>query len=570
MLPSYWGALARTFTFRDKFIVTILLVVALAATLFLGRTAYLGFTVALPKTGGEYVEGVVGQPLYVNPLLSQTSDADADLARVIYSGLFTYNKEGKAVPDIAQDYAISEDSKTYTVYLRQNVKWHDGEALTAEDVVFTFKALQDPAYKSPLRQLWQGVEVSSSDDYTVVFALKAPYFAFLDNLTVGILPRHIWENISPEKFALAEYNLRPVGTGPYRFVDFQKDSSGTILSYSLQANETYYRGVPYISRFTFNFYPDEDSLLAAYNKKEVAGMGSVSAEKLGLIKSPKSMAIHEMVVPRYFAAFFNQTHNAALAFDEVRRALAKSVDRDEIVSSVLGGKGTPLASPLFPQMKEYTDISGAADFSPEEANRILDETGWTRAQDSIRSKGNTRLSFELVTADWPELRRNADLLAAQWQKIGAEVRVTAVPVVELQQNYIRTREYDSILFGQAISFNPDLYPFWHSSNKRDPGLNLALFEDKEADTLLEEIRQEPSRDERIKKIRRVQEILSAKNPAVFLYGPSYLHVSRSSVSGISAMYVSNGAQRLADVHTWFVKVRRVLKEKTPAQQEEGK
>lgn len=567
MLPSYWGALSRTFTFRDKFIVAILLGVVFASAVFWGRTVYLGATVALPKSGGEYTEGVVGQPLYINPLLSQTSDADADLTRVIYSGLFTYNKEGKAIPDIAQDFNVSEDSKTYTVFLRQNVKWHDGEQLTAEDVIFTFKLLQDPSYKSPLRQLWQGVDVSSSDDYTVVFTLKTPYFAFLDNLTVGILPRHVWETIAPEKFALAEYNLRPIGTGPYRFVDFQKDASGTILSYSLQANESYYRGIPYISRFSFNFYPDEDALIAAYNKKEIAGMGSISAEKLGSIKSPKSMAVREMVVPRYFAAFFNQTHSAALAFEEVRRALVKSVDRSEIISSVLGGKGTPLSSPLFPQMKEYTEIPASADFSLEEANRILDEAGWARGDDSIRAKAGTRLSFELVTADWPELKRNAEILAAQWQKVGAEVRVMAVPIVELQQNYIRTREYDSILFGQAISFNPDLYSFWHSSNKRDPGLNLALFEDKDVDTLLDEIRQESSRDERIKKIRRVQEIIFAKNPAVFLYGPSYLHVSRSSVSGISAMYVSSGSQRLADVHTWYVKVRRQLKSKDQQEQQ---
>ena len=201
---------------------TLLLVIAASFCVWVGAF-YLNSTKQVPKFGGEYSEGTVGQPLYINPLLSQTSEADSDLTQLVYAGLFKYDPEGNIVSDLADRLEISEDQRVYTVYLKKDVKWHDGEGFKADDAFFTFNILQDPAYKSPLRQSWQGVEVTQADDYTLVFTLKNSFTGFLNNLTVGILPKHVWENIAPEKFALAEYNLHPIGAGPFVFSDFQKE-----------------------------------------------------------------------------------------------------------------------------------------------------------------------------------------------------------------------------------------------------------------------------------------------------------------------------------------------------------
>lgn len=299
-MPKNWKAIGKALTFKEKFIVTILLLVIAASFAVWIGSFYFNSTREIPKIGGEYIEGVVGQPLYVNPLLSQTSEADLDLAQLVFSGLFKYDKDGNVVNDLAENYTISEDRREYTVTLKKGVFWHDGQVLDAKDVFFTFNVLQDPSYKSPLRQSLQGVEVSLVDDYTVLFKLKNPYTGFLENLTIGLLPKHIWENIAPEKFALAENNLHPVGSGPYAFSNFQKDSGGNILTLQLAANKNYYDSVPYISKLTFNFYPDDQQLIAAYNKKEIMGMGSIPPENIKDIKNGKSTDVHELVIPRYF------------------------------------------------------------------------------------------------------------------------------------------------------------------------------------------------------------------------------------------------------------------------------
>jgi len=545
--------------FKEKFVVIILLLtIATSFAVWVG-SFYFNFTKAVPKTGGAYIEGIVGQPLYVNPLLSQTSEADSDLAQLVFSGLFKYDKDGNVVPDLAESYVVSDDQREYTISLKKGVFWHDEIALDANDVFFTFNILQDPSYKSPLRQSLQGVEVSLVDDYTIKFSLKNPYIGFLENLTVGLLPKHVWENIAPEKFALAENNLHPIGSGPYAFSTFQKDSGGNILTLQLAANKKYYDGVPYISKITFNFYPDDEQLIAAYNKKEVMGMGSIPPERIKDIKNAKSTNIHELAIPRYFSVFFNQTKNVALADDSVRTALELSVNRQEIIDKILYGKGIALKSPFFPQMQGYKD-GGSVQADVARANKILDEAGWELDKnENVRKKGSQSLTFELVTTDWPELNQTADLLKQQWAKVGANVEVKVLTVSDLQQNYIRTREYDSILFGQAVSFNPDLYSFWHSSQKRDPGLSLSLFDNKDADGLLESLRQEMDQGKRVEQYQQFQDILAKENPAVFLYSRYYLYPTNTSVQGIEVKNINNPAQRFVDVNKWFVKTKRILK-----------
>jgi peptide/nickel transport system substrate-binding protein len=546
-------------SFRDKIVVSAFLLVIVASLVVWGETFYINLTTPIPKTGGEYVEGAIGQPFYINPLLSQTSEADSDLTALVYSGLFKFDGEGNAKMDLAESYTISDDQRAYTVKLRKDAHWHDGQAVTAEDVFFTFNILQDPAYKSPLRQSWQGVEVSVVDEQTLLFSLKNPYVGFLENLTMGILPKHTWENIAPEKFALADYNLHPIGSGPFMFSDFQKDSQGSILAYHLKAYKDYYAGSPYITKLTFNFYPDEDALLVAYNKKEVMGMSSITPEKINLIKNVKSTNLHELIIPRYFSVFFNQTKSVVLAEDNVRRALNLSVDRGEIIKEVLQGKGTSLFSPFFPQMKSAAPQVQISQ-NLEQAGKLLDEAGWKMdAESGLCKKNGTPLEFELVTPDWPELSRTAELLVSQWQKIGAKVNVKTLTVSDLQQNYIRTREYDSLLFGQAITFNPDLYSFWHSSQKRDPGLNLSLFDNSEADGILESVRQEPDQAKRIEAYGKFQEMLNKEVPAVFLYGPYYLYPVATSVQGITIKNINTPASRFIDANKWYIKTSRVLK-----------
>jgi len=217
-----------------------------------------------------------------------------------------------------------------------------------------------------------------------------------------------------------------------------------------------------------------------------------------------------------------------------------------------------LSSPLFSQVNGFENQDTNIQINIDEATKKLEEAGW-KMDGSFRKKGETALEFELVTTDWPELNQTANLLAEQWKKVGAKVDVKVLTISDLQQNYIRTREYDSILFGQAITFSPDFHPYWHSSNKRDPGLNLALFDNKDADGLLEGIRQEANQEKRTEQYKQFQEILNKEIPAVFLYSPYYLYPVNTGVQGMDVKNINAPQHRFVDVNKWYIKTSRVLK-----------
>jgi len=544
---------------RDRVLVAFFTVLGLVALLFWLGALYMSSTKAVPKAGGEYIEGIAGQPRYINPVLSQTSEADADLVQLIYSGLFSYDASGNLVKRLAADYSVSEDGKLYTVTLRPGVRWHDGEEMTADDILYTIQVIQDPSYKSPLRANWLSVDVAAVDRYTVTFALKKTYFGFLENLTLGILPKHIWENITPENFLLADYNLAPIGSGPYSFFDSEKDSSGNMLSYELRAWNDYFDGAPYISKIIFHFYPDEAALIDAYKRKEILGISSVMPENLSRLGEYKSTRVYSIDIPRIFAVFFNTTKNVALAHDEVREALSYATDRDMIIREVLFGKGQSAYTAFLPFMSGYASDLARPSFDMGKAQALLEDNGWKRGDDGIRSKNGAPLNIELTVPDWPELTRTADLLKTGWAEAGARVSVKVLGAADFQQNAIRPREYEALLFGEAALLDSDPYSFWHSSQKRDPGLNLALFDNKGADDVLATLREEMDPGKLLEKYRAFQEILLKENPAVFLYSPTYLYVVSSSVKGIDIRSVDAGAFRLSNVKDWYINTERVRK-----------
>ena len=554
-----WMALFRALQMRDRILVLFFVFLGVSALVFWLGALYIAGTKSVPDFGGEYTEGMVSQPRYINPILSQTSEADADISELVYGGLFGYDVEGKITNRLLENYTLSEDGRIYTLTLKQGVKWHDGVEVTAEDVLFTIRAIQDPTYKSPLRSNWLSVEAGVVDRYTLTLTLKKTYFGFLESLTVGILPKHIWENIAPENFLLADYNLAPIGSGPYRFYDSEKDSSGNMLSYELRSFDEYYAGAPYIQKITFHFYPDEPALLDAYNRKEVLGINSVTAETLAELQERKSARVYDLSIPRIFAVFINITKSEALAHDEVRSALAFATDREAIIRDVLSGKGQPAETALLPFMNGYAGDIAFSRYDENQANTILDQNNWQRGADGIRAKNGAVLEFDLMVPDWPELVRTAEILREQWEKIGVRAKVVSLSAADLQQNAIRPREYEALLFGEAAMIDSDPYSFWHSSQKHDPGLNLAVFDNKDVDDILVTLRETLDLEKRKELYRSFQNILVQENPAIFLYSPTYLYVVNSVLKGVEVKHINAPAHRLSMAKDWYIKTKRVKK-----------
>ena len=525
---------------------------------FWGFFYYYSHTTVIADFGGEYIEGNIGQPQHINPLLSASNDIDSDLTEIIYNGLLKYDEQGNLVPDLAENYEINEDKTTYTFHLKKNIVWHDGTPFNAYDVIFTFNLITDPAYKSPLRSNWQGVTVNLVDDYTFTFT-TIPYAGFLNNTTFGILPKHLWDSIKPDNFPLTQLNLEPIGTGPFKYNTFQKDSNGNILAYKLVANPNYFSDKSYLSKITFNFYSDENSMLDAYNRKEIMGMSSISSQKITEIKNQKSSQVHTFFIPRYSAVFLNQMRSLPLNDEKVREALNYGTDREELVKIILNGEGSPIYSPILPKMIGYAEDLGRVDFDLEKAKNILDDAGWKITDNNFRKKNDTPLEITLITTDWDEFSQTAELLKTQWGKIGIKVNLNKLAISDIQQNYIRPREYEALLFGQALGADPDLYSFWHSAQKTDPGLNLAIFGDNATDKLIEDARIEFDLEKRTALYNDFQKELLKEIPAIFLISPKYIYPLNKKIQGIETKNLVSPAKRFSNINKWYIKTKRVKK-----------
>ena len=559
MRPRNWPLLARAFTFREKIVVFVLLSAMISAVAFWIGAIYLNATKPVPAFGGQYIEGVIGQPAYINPLLSQSALADADIVQLVYAGLFSRDADGEIVLNLAESYEISDENKKYTVVIRQDALWHDGASVTADDVVFTIKTVQDQAYGSPLRYSWQGVEVEKKDDHTVEFVLKKAHAGFVENLTLGILPKHVWVDVTSDRFSLAETNIRPVGSGPYRFGDMQKDSNGTILSYSLEAFQDFYKPA-FIQTITFHFFPDATALIDAYRNGDIMGMRSIAPQQIELVEDVKKTQLHEVTLPLYLAVIFNQTKNKALAYDEVRTALSMATDRQEVINRVLNGKGKILTSPFTYDSVQYSEEGQQPSFNIDEAKKVLDKNGWEVQEDGVRKKGDIRLEFTILLRDWAEMNQMADVLKEQWSKVGADVSIETMDAGDLRRNHIQPREYDALISVENIGITPDLFQYWHSSQKDDPGLNLAIFKNDEADEILKEITSITETDKRIEKYAELQKILAEEVPAIFVTSPSYLYLTSTDVKGIELSRIASVDERFSQVENWYIKTKRVKKE----------
>ena len=519
-------------------------------------------TIIVPNYGGSFREGIVDSPQYLNPVLSQTNDADRDVTELIFSGLMKYNNQGELVPDLAEKYAIGDEGKTYDFFLRRDIKWHDNSPFTANDVVFTIQTIQNPDSRSPLRINWTGVEIERIDDFTIRFKLKTPYAPFLANATVGIIAKHIWEKVMPEKFLLAPENLSPIGTGPYKLKKLKKDKEGFVSSIELGAFGDYNSDRrPFIEKIELYFYPDEESLIKAYNKNNIDNLNLLSIQNKSLLKRVKSKSnTHQLILPRYFAVFFNQSKSKALSDKTVRLALNYATDKNQIINEVLEDEGGIVESPIPTGVWGHTDETKIYNFDSEYAKNILEQAGWKDTDnDGIREKKEDKLEIELITTELKQLQQTANILQEQWSKIGAKVNVKILNIGEIQQEYIRPREYQALLFGEVLGLDPDPYSFWHSSQKKDPGLNLALYDNKKVDELLKDARQILDKETRLKKYKEFQQSVVDDAPVVFLYSSYHLYYTAKKIKGIEVENIVLPSKRFADIDKWYIKTQRVKK-----------
>lgn len=563
------GLLGRYFAFierrsiSEKIIFHVILLAVLFSLVWSAKTINDQITTSVPTVGGTLVEGIVGTPRFVNPVLAITR-ADHDMVSLVYSGLVKLDKNGELVPDIAESINISEDRRTYNIKLREDVYFHNGTKLTTKDVSYTIALIQNPELKSPLQGHWDGVLVEELGEYELNLILEEPYTPFIENLTVGILPRNLWNELPTEQLPFSHNNTEPIGTGPYQIVNVVRNKSGLINAYYLEATQNY-QGKANITNLVFNFYQNEEDLVTALTANEITSTASLSNIEQNVPDTSKYQILEE-TLPRTFAIYFNQNRSTVLRDNSVREALNAVIDRDDLINEVLDGYGVSIDSPIPPGFIELPESTSTATTEGLDkmtlARSILTDGGWTQNENgqwvkAINEEDELILSVSISTSNTPLFESTANYVADVWRSLGAEVEVSQFAQTDLVQAVIRPRSFEALLFGAEVGRSIELYPFWHSSQKDDPGLNIAEYANIDADAILEDIRVESDKETRAIMIAEVTKLIDEDQPAVFLFSPTFRYLLDQNVQTTPLSKMSDQSDRFSNINTWHIRSNNV-------------
>lgn len=505
-----------------------------------------------PLQGGVYAEGDLGRFGRLNPIYSGTNQNDEDAVRLIFSGLMKYGSKGLE-NDLAEKWSLSEDRKTYTFELKKGVKWHDGTDFSADDVLYTIETIQNPDARSYLYESWKGVKAEKVEN-GVRFTLTEPTDSFLENTTLKIIPKHLLSKIPAASIQTVVFNFEPVGTGPYKFESLAKETGREVLT--LNMNKNYYGKKPYIEKVSLQSYIEEKELLNQYEKKNLNAIGNPTAEQVEKIVASRGSVGHEYILPRYIGMFFN-TENEFLKEKNLRVAITQAVERNEIIEKAVDGKALSSYYPIpNSTLSTPAGIKGDINLS----NETLKAASYTVENGQLKYQGKD-VVLKIVTGDNKELKVTAEIVQDYLKKMGIKTELKTENMADLQNTYIRPRNYDILIVGENIGLTPDLFSYWHSSQVIDPGLNFSKYKNRKLDKFIEVSRKSGSAEEKRTRLEEVQKVILEDAAAVYLFNPYYIFITSDRVKGITAGKLSTPPDRLDSLTDWYIYADRVSNDK---------
>ncbi len=538
----------------------ILAVTGIAMTMaFLGFLAFSRTTVSVPDVGGTYVEGIAGTPQFINPLLAQYNQVDQDLSALIFNGLTRSDGQGGLEPDLAKSWSASDDGLAYLFKLRQDVRWHDNEPFTADDVIFTINLMKDPAFPGVpyLGELWRSVTVEKIDDATLRFILPEPFPSFTDFTTIGILPHHLLNDMAAGDMLEHPFNLNPIGTGPYRLDEVNAEFA------RLSANPLYIGPPPKLPHLELRFYASYQEAIAAYKAGEVLGISYIPPQAISTVKEIESLNLYSARLSGYDIVYLNlQAPDTAPFFQEVevRQALLHALDRQAIIDEALHGQGLVAHSPIRPWSWAYNPDQPAITYDPAQAKELLENAGWTDTNsDGVREKVGQTLAFTLLVGDNPDKINVAEAISKQWQAVGIEAAVE-VAGAGLSQR-LAEHEFQAALAQVMLTGDPDPYPLWHQT-QIETGQNFAGWDHEEASILLEAARATTDRGRRNDYYFEFQRIFAKETPSLILYHPVYTYGVSNEVFDVQIAPMDDPRDRFRSLPQWYMLTRQVIYKET--------
>ncbi len=552
-LPSFRQLkyLKRLLDRKERKIIFFLFWLSLISLLGLLLSFYFKNFEIQPAYGGTYKEGLVGQPKFINPLLAN-NDIDSAISGLIFSALFKYDENNELQADLANTLPSEINENNKTVCLKPNLLWHDKEKLTTADLVFTLELIKKMGANSLFFEKLKNTQFSIIDENCFSFQNSE-----LSDLNFGILPQHIWQTLESAKINQSLYNLKPIGSGPFKFVSLENNKEDGIKRYKLKQNKNYHNQVPYIEQVIFRFYQNFTQATQALEKKEINGLGHIPQNFKEEIIGFKKIKYYPLSLPYYTATFFN-LDNSILKDKNVRHALALLTPKEEILNTILGQDGLIMDGPLLttsdlvnPDIKKY-------EYNPQLAQEILKNGGWENNENGFLKKNGDILELSLTTIGETDFSKIATLLQQSWQKANIKIKLISIPAEQIQE-VIKTRNFQIFLYGilPKTDFNP--YFFWHSSQKIFPGLNLTGFNNRRVDELLEKAYYLNDSVLQKKYYDEFQEIIAANVPAIFLYNTTYGYFINEKIKGISISQIDHPKERFQNIENWYIKTKRKIK-----------
>lgn len=551
---------------QERLTLIIASVVFVVSFLFLSYSFVTNHLEVIPGSGGKYTEGSLITPSYINPIYNGSNITDDSLIKLIYSSLWQRDNNGSLSKDLVEDYQISEDQKTYTITITNKATWHSGETLTTADVLFTFNTIKDIRFKSPLRRYFLGVEAEIIDDTTIKFILVEPYSPFLELLTFGILPKHLWQDISPNNINLAQINIRPVGSGPYKFKSLSKDKNGNLKTYTLQLHKNYHKQQPLISEVNYKFFVSIEELFDALNNNRIDSANYLPNNFEEFILAPNSFNIHKIKQPQLIGVYFNLATTSILSDKSLRQALAHAINKEEIKNELYLNNADIANSPITDSSFAYTDQIRQYTYDPELAKKILTDSNWkletntnsTSTVTSLKKNGQV-LEIELTTIDTEDGLKLAEKIATYWQAIGVKVTINSVDKNSFYTQVVKPKKYSVLIYNTFNTLNTDPYPFWDSSQVDTKGFNLSNYSNPNLDKLIESARVNNDIELREKNYHEFQKIISEELPAIFLLSPRHIYLQNKKIKGFNVNTISVPEDIYYNTINWYTEEKKSLK-----------
>lgn len=518
-----------------------------------------------PTSGGIYTEALVGSFGRLNPLFDLNNQADRDVDRLIFSSLIRFDSRGTPQAELAESWGVSADGMIYNFTLRPNATWQDGNPVTSDDVIFTLSLVrsQFSAYSDDVRAMWDLVEITRLDEKNLKFVLPEPFAPFLDYLTFGVLPKHLLESVPADQLINAEFNLAPVGSGPYRFEELTVEGD-QITGVVLTRSENYYGQSPFMDQIVFRYYADAASAFAAYQDGEVLGISQVTTDILSEALAEQNLSFYSSRLPRLTLVLFNLNNQEKPFLQEknIRRALMLGLNRQWMVDAYLQGQAIVADSPILPGTWAYYDGVEHLAYDPAAAEKILNDAGYMlTGGGTSRVKDDESLSFTLLYPDTELHRLLAETIQGNWAVIGVEVTLQAVSYESLLNDFLAPRAYEAALVDLDLSrsFDPDPYPFWHQTEATG-GQNYSQWDNRSASEYLEQARVIADMDTRMRLYRNFQIIFARDLPALPLFFPVYTYGVDTRVLGVQSPPLFEPADRFNGIANWYLVTRRALEE----------